>query len=217
VSTKPSSLVRPSFVGALLAIVALGLAAGTALAHAELDTADPANGAVLDTPPTTIRLTFTERLDASKSSFRLLLGDDNLGVGEVTGPRAMTLDGLTLGPGEYLIKWTSASTDDGDIERGQLTFTVAEAPASVEPTASASTSHEPSTEPSASAAPSTAPSPAPTAAPPVTPSPVPPTPAPSAAPTEPASSTSDVLLPIVVGLLLVGGVGAFVLRRSRGA
>jgi hypothetical protein len=44
-----------------------------------------------------------------------------------------------------------------------------------------------------------------------------PTPAPSAAPTSPASSTSDVLLPIIIGLLLVAGVGAFVLRRSRGA
>ncbi|HEY6570805.1 MAG TPA: copper resistance protein CopC, partial [Candidatus Limnocylindrales bacterium] len=207
-STKPSSIVRPSLIGALLAIVALGLAAGTALAHAELDTADPADGAVLDTPPTTIRLTFTERLDASKSSFRLLLGDDNLGVGEVAGPRAMTLDGLTLGPGKYLIKWTSASADDGDIERGQLTFKVEEPPASVEPSDSPAPTPEPSGEPTPSPTVSPTendvitPEPSVTEAPPVTPSPVPPTPAPSAAPTEPAASTSDVLLPIVVGLLL---------------
>ena len=198
-----------------MAIVALGLAAGTALGHAELDTADPADGAVLDTAPTSITLTFTERLDPSKSSFRLLdAGGDNLGTGEATGPRRMTLDGLTLGPGEYLIKWTSASADDGDIERGQLTFTVAEAA----PTAPSTPSLTPNpTEkdsitppPPASATPA---SPAQTAAA----SSVAPTPAPSAAPTSPAASTGDVLLPIVVGLLLVGGIGAFVLRRSRGA
>ena len=134
----------------------------------------------------------------------------------------MTLDGLTLAPGDYLIKWTSASAEDGDIARGQLTFTVAEAPASVEPTASASSGPEPSTEPTASAAagtptPTDAASLAPTPVASAAPSPVAPTPAPSAAPTEPASSTSDVLLPIVVGLLLVAGIGAFVLRRSRGA
>ena len=219
VSTTPRSIVGRPLIGALLALIALGLAAGPALAHAELDTADPADGAVLDTPPTTITLTFTERLEPGKSSFRLLLGDDNLGVGEVTGPREMTLDDLTLGPGEYLIKWTSASAADGDIERGQLTFTVEEPPASVEPSESPAPTPAPTASPTDSV---TSPAPSATTAP-VTPaptvaaSPAPPTPAPSAAPTTPAASTSDVLLPIIVGLLLVGGVGAFVLRRSRGA
>ncbi len=213
VSTTPRSIVRGPLVGALLAVVALGLAAGTALAHAELDTADPADGAVLDTPPTTITLTFTERLDPAKSSFQVLdAGGDNLGAGAATGPKVMTLDGLKVGPGEYLIKWTSASADDGDIERGQLTFTVAEAPASVAPPASTAAVTPP---PSAPA--SVTPSAAASVVPSVAPSPVAPTPAPSAAPTSPAASTGDVLLPIVVGLLLVAGVGAFVLRRSRGA
>jgi hypothetical protein len=43
------------------------------------------------------------------------------------------------------------------------------------------------------------------------------TPVPTAVPGEPAAATADVLLPIVVGLLLVGGVGVRVLRRSRRA
>ena len=90
--------------------------------------------------------------------------------------------------------------DDGDIERGELTFTVAQpaASASANPTQSDVLSPSPSASTPAAATPA-------------------PTPAPSAAPSAPASSTGDVLLPIVVGLILVGVVGAFVLRRSRGA
>jgi methionine-rich copper-binding protein CopC len=185
------------------------LATGTALAHAELVESDPADGATLDTAPTTITLTFSQRLDPSKSSFRLSGPDGNVGTGEATSGRVMTLDGLALAPGEYLIKWTSASADDGDIARGQVTFTVAAAPAS--PTPNPTQNDVPSAEPS-SAAPSTEPSLGSTS-----PSPAVPTPAPSAEPTAPAASTGDVLLPIVIGLLLVAGVGAFVLRRSRGA
>ena len=70
----------------------------------------------------------------------------NLGTGEVTGPTVMTLDGLELGDAEYQIKWVSASADDGDIERGQLTFTVQVEAAS--PSAQA-----PSTAPSATVSP----------------------------------------------------------------
>ena len=198
-----------SVVAALLLLLA---AAGPTLGHAELDTADPADKAVLETPPTVITLTFTENLDPSKSSFRLLGPDGGaIGQGEATGKREMTLDGLDLGPGAYLIKWTSASADDGDIERGELTFTVAEAAPTASPSPSPTVNPTENDfitpSPSASAA---AVTPAPSAS-------AVPTPAPSAAPSDAASSTGDVLLPIVVGLLLVGGVAAFVLRRSRGA
>jgi copper resistance protein C len=206
------ALVRRGVVGALAGVVLSVLVAGGALAHAELVDSDPADGATVETPVTTIVLSFSQALDASKSSFRLFGPDGaNIGTGRATSPRDMTLGGLALANGDYRIKWVSASADDGDIERGQLTFTVqvaAESPSAAAPSAEPS----PSTAPSASTVPSTEPaSTAPSA------SAAPPTPAPSPAPTSPASSTSDVLLPIIIGLLLVAGVGAYVLRRSRGA
>ena len=198
-------------IHATLAALLLALAGASAtLAHAELVTSDPADGAVLDASPTTITLTFSENLDPSKSSFRLL-GPDGaaIGTGDATAAKAMTLEPPPLSDGTYTIKWTSASADDGDIERGQFTFTVQLAAASLPPSEPPSASAAPSASAPASTAPSIA---APSTAPSVAP-----TPAPSAAPAAPASSTSDVLLPIVIGLLLVAGVGAFVLRRSRGA
>ncbi len=205
------TIARRSIPATLAALLVALVGAGAALAHAELVTSDPADGAVLDTSPTTITLTFSENLDPAKSSFRLLGPDGaTLGTGAATAAKAMTLEPPPLSDGAYTIKWTSASADDGDIERGQLTFTVQLAAASLPPSAPPTASTAPS--PSAPA------SIAPTIAPPSTaPSVVAPTPAPSAAPTAPASSTSDVLLPIVIGLLIVAGVGAFVLRRSRGA
>jgi hypothetical protein len=188
-------------LGALALLVVL---AGPALGHAELDTADPADKAVLETPPTTITMTFTEDLDPAKSSFKLLAPDGStVASGGATAIRTMSVDGLELAPGAYQVKWTSASADDGDIERGELTFTVSQpSSASVSPTQNAAGSASPVASTPATPAASDAP---------VS------TPAPSAAPAAPASSTGDVLLPIIIGLLLVGGVGAFVLRRSRGA
>ncbi len=204
------TIARRSIRATLAALLLAVVGAGTTLAHAELVASDPADGEVLDTTPTTIRLAFSENLDPSKSSFRLLGPDGGvIGTGEATAAKAMSLEPAPLSDGTYTIKWTSASADDGDIERGQFTFTVQLAAASQPPSAPPSASIAPSASAPGSVAPSIAP---PTTAPSVAP-----TPAASAAPTTPASSTSDVLLPIVIGLLLVGGVGGFVLRRSRGA
>ncbi len=164
-------------------------------AHAELVSSDPANKAVLATPPATITLTFSEDLDASKSSFKLLGTAGTVGTGKVAGTAtAMSLDGLALGPGDYTIEWTSMALD-GDLLRGTLTFTVA----------ASTPSGAPST-----AAPSTAPS-APPAASPATPSP-----SPSADGSIQAAS-GDATLPIIAALVIVGAVGLFVLRRSRRA
>ncbi len=164
-------------------------------AHAELVSSDPANKAVLATPPATITLTFSEDLDASKSSFKLLGPAGAVGTGKVAGTAtAMSLEGLSLAPGDYTIEWTSMALD-GDLLRGTLTFTVA----------ASTPSGGPST-----AAPSTAPS-APPAASPATPSP-----SPSADGAIQAAS-GDATLPIIAALVIVGVVGLFVLRRSRRA
>ena len=198
-------------VTAMLAALALSLLlTAPVLAHAELVESTPEDGAALATSPTEVELRFSEPLIADRSSFRLVGPEGDMGTGEVTSDngRVMTLSGLDLAPGAYEVRWTAA-TDDGHIERGRLDFTVAPvAPASESP--SVEPTEAPSVEPSAP--PTVAPSMAPSASASSAPSP-------SARPDdEPVAGTgSDVLIPIIAALLIVAGVGAFVLRRNRGA
>jgi hypothetical protein len=163
-----------------------------------------------------VTLTFSEDLDPAKSSFKLVTGAQTIGTGGVVSGgdvRMMTLDGLVLTPGAYTIRWTSAATD-GHIERGTFSFSVAEPVAT--PLASA-TAAPPTASPTGQATPSASPasvqSPAATAPPAVSPD----ASGATGSGGDPASSTTgDVLIPIVAALVAVGGVGAFVLRRSRG-
>lgn len=193
---------------ALSAALLLALIGGSpALAHASLVSSDPEDRAVVASPPTVVTLRFSEGLDADKSSFRLAGPDGDVGTGRLTkdGGRVMALEGLTLEPGAYTIKWTVGSKD-GHVERGRLTFTVSPP---TPPPASASFAPTPAPA-SVSPAPTTAPTAIPSAAPEASEAPAIPA---------PASSTSgtDVLIPIVAGLLLVAGIGVIVLRRTRGA
>jgi len=189
------------------AAAAVLLLAGTVpvFAHAELVSSDPADGSKV-APPTTITLTFSEGLVAKRSSFNLDLNGQTLGTGKAAadGDTTMTLDGLSLDPGAYTIQWTSVAAD-GDLLRGTIHFTVI--------AASAAPSAAPTDAPSATAA-ATAP---PSSAAVASPSDVAPTPVASADTVPAASSGTDVLFPIVIGLLVVAAVGAFLLRRTRRA
>jgi hypothetical protein len=203
-------------VGGLLLALAIS---APAFADAELVGSSPDDKAILETPPTTITLTFSDGLDAGRSSFKLISAGTTVGTGKAstTGAKVMTLDGLALDPGAYQIRWTAGATD-GHITRGKLTFSVAE---------------------TASVPPTPAPTSTPASAPTITPTSKPSTPAtagPTAAPTGSdvstagatgapggdgttavAASPADVLIPIAVGLIAVVGIGALVLRRSRAA
>jgi len=188
--------VLPLLAGALLALAAVS----PVLGHAELVSSDPADKAVLDTPPTVITLTFDEGV-VGKSSFKLIgPGGDTIGTGGPAkdGDLTMTLDGLALAPGAYSIEWTSVA-DDGDVERGTLSFTVTEpTPGPATPTpAPSQASTAPSGSPSASASATPVPSPS-----------VDPAPAST-------SSGTDVLFPIILALALVAVIGAILLRRNR--
>lgn len=198
------SLARASVAAALLVLTLVG----PTLAHAELVSSNPKNGAVLATPPTVVTLTFSETLDAQKSSFKLIGPDGPVGTGKVASdPSGMTLAGLSLAPGDYEIQWTSVAVD-GHVQRGVLAFIVSQ-PTTAPPTLTPAAGSPP-----APASPSAEPSVAPTA--PTTPGPtVAPSPAPSPAPAPASASSGDVLLPIVAALALVAVVGAYLLRRSR--
>ena len=203
-AARPRAGRRSRLRHALPLLVALAGAlavAPIALAHAALVSSDPADKAVLGAPPTTITLTFSEGLQAAKSSFKVSGPGGAVGTGTpaADGDTVMILGGLTLGAGAYAIEWTSAAAD-GDIERGTLSFTVTEA------SPAAATSSAPSQTPPQSSTPSAVPG---VAASPVA------TSVPAADPA--AASGTDVVLPIVAGLALAALIGFLVLRRNRAA
>jgi methionine-rich copper-binding protein CopC len=190
----------------LLAFPALLLLAPAAvLAHAELDTVTPADKSTVQGSPTEIVMTFVQDLDPAKSSIRIVDAAGSVIVqgGTVPAGRPREMDlaiDTPLAPGAYQIRWITFSSEDGERDSGTTSFTVEAAP-SPSPTLS------PSAAP-ASAVPSVAPSAAPSIAPTVSPSPP---------PTAPAASTSDAVIPIVVVLIVLAGLGAWLLRnRSRG-
>jgi methionine-rich copper-binding protein CopC len=187
-------------VAVLLGALALPL---VALAHAELESASPPDGAVLDTPPTEIVLTFTEALDPVKSHMELFGPDGTqmaAGVVDPANDKSMRIDPPELGPGAYEIRSTAFAAHDGALKREVLTFSIT-AP-------SPTPTDTPTAAPSASATPSPSPSAPPSAAP---------SPSPSASPGSTSGSGSDVILPIIVALIVIVLLGTFLRRgRSRG-
>lgn len=192
-------------LGGLLLVLLLP---ATAYGHAELDTSTPAEGTTVDGPfAEPIVLTFTETL-VGESGAELR---DGAGLVAATA----TLDGDTititpdapLGDGDYAVEWT-AIADDGHIERGTVRFTVA-VPATPEPTPTPTPTPSVSPAVSAPATTTSAPSPSATPTPATTPAASP------AGPDDPDTTggAGDVLLPIVLGALLVGGLAVLLLRR----
>lgn len=111
---------------ALLAGLALAALPIAAAAHSELDKSDPANGANLQTAPSTVVLTFTEELDPTGSSFTVTgAGGVTVGTGEVdldVAARNILRGAVSITqPGTYKIAWTSLALD-GDTLHGTVTF-----------------------------------------------------------------------------------------------
>jgi len=197
----------------LLPLAALALTLFLPLAvraHAELDTHEPGAGAVVVGTPDVIHATYTETLDPSGSSLLLVDADGAKvaegGVADAGTPtKEMSITDLPdLAPGEYTVRSTTKSAADGDIDRKTWVFTVT-AP-SPTPAPTAAPSAPASAAPSASVAPSVAPSAPPSAS--VAPSP-------SGDTGTPTTSTSDVVLPIIVGLAIVAAVGGYLVLRRR--
>lgn len=138
------------------------------LAHAELTSTSPKDGATLETSPETVSARFTEALLASKSSISVrVAGGEEVASGGVDAGDAKVLT-VALPPltaGTYQVRWTAAS-DDGHVERGRFEFTVA-ATATPEPTEAPTPTptDEPSAAPTEAATPSSPPGPAITPAP----------------------------------------------------
>ncbi len=197
--------VTPSRVrraAALVAVLAWLVAAAPVAAHAELEATSPAAGSSVETPPRTVAARFSEEL-VGDSSLELFAPDGSSvatgGIGP-DNPRRLELAAPPeMGPGEYEVRWEAFSAD-GHLERGTFSFSVLAA-SSPGPTPAAQESSAPSAEPSP------VPTPEPTDAPLPTPSPT----------NNPGpTSGSDVLIPIVAGIVLLGGLGLFLLRGRGG-
>ena len=192
-------------IAALLVAVGLLLMAAptVAVAHSELDKPTPADKSTVTTPVSQVSGTFTESIKTDGSS---LVVKDSTGATVARGGVDATDDKLmTASPttpllnGAYTVEWTTISADDNDLARGTWTFTVAVV-------ATPSSTASPAA--SASAAATVGATPSPTLAP---------TPAPSPSPSGGGSDTSgggsDVLLPIVVALIVLGAGAAYLLSR----
>ena len=200
------------------ALAAVFLLPAVTVAHADLQSSIPAQGAAVPSPfAGPIVLTFSEPL--AKGSKADLIGSDGATVaGAMVDVTAMTMTiGLTapLDPGAYEVRWVSIA-GDGDVLRQPIVkFTVTPAAVSLaSPVATATPSAVVNAAPGATMVPATASMAAVSSAP-----------SPSRAPTpEPSGSGNttggggDVVVPIIVALIVLGAGAAYLLtRRNRPA
>ena len=195
-----------SLVAALVVLMLPGVAVG----HAQLKTPTPADKSTSTGPVAAVAGTFTQRVKADGSKLVVkLVGGGTVAEGGVDPSdvrRMVATPATPLGSGSYLVEWTTISLDDGELARGTWTFTIAIAAT-----------------PSPTPVPTAAPTAAATAAPTASPTAAPATPAPSAGPTpvpsgggDTTGSGSDVVLPIIVALVVLGAGAAYLLsRRNR--
>jgi len=110
-----------------LAPLLLAATIASAYAHGTVETASPRNGATLGTPPSQIRLRFSEPLEPAFTSVKLF---SSSGQAVAISEKARVEDGKTvilplptLAPSGYKAQWMSVG-HDGHPVHGELTFTV---------------------------------------------------------------------------------------------
>jgi hypothetical protein len=148
------------------------------------------------------------------------------GLDPANARRMVIADLPQLAAGEYEVRWTTLSSEDGELDRDTWTFTVTAPPTdpptptpepTPEPTASPTTS---ATSPASSAPASDEPSsPEPSSPEPASPEPASPeaSPSPLVSPAggEDIPGAMDAVLPIVIALIVVGGAALYLLTRRR--
>src|SRR5216684_6200561 len=122
---------RRLLIAALLAVCLALVLPGTSEAHAILLHSDPAQDAVLSTPPSQVRMWFTEALNPAGST-AAVVNEANQRVDKrdafVSPNDATEMDVSlppNLSPGVYVVVWRTDSADDGHVLVGSFLFTVA--------------------------------------------------------------------------------------------
>ena len=144
----------------LLAGLVLLLTAGPAMAHTELKTSDPKEGASLSTVPQKVTLTFEEAVTLPNNPIRITGPDGSawdVGTPTISGA-SVTAPVTPSGPaGAYTLAYT-VTADDGDAVSGKVHFDLT-VPAST-PSAAPAEAPAPTAAASEPAAPPAAPAPA---------------------------------------------------------
>jgi copper resistance protein C len=101
---------------ARLTVIALLLTATNAGANAFLDHAEPAAGSTINTPPTEIKIWFTENPEPALSQIQLFDHrgkplTQNKAVVDSDDPTLLKLSIPVLKPGEYKVSWKVVSAD----------------------------------------------------------------------------------------------------------
>lgn len=194
-------------IGALLsAIVASFASAGSVSAHAEVVTATPAKGSTVTAAVSQVVVTYSEVLSPDSRLSILDPSGTRIAVGTpdpADDHRIVATLDPALTSGTYTVRSTSISAEDGDLDRQQWTFTVS-VPATPEPTPVCTDGCDGQS--------TTPPAPSPTASPSAVA-----TPAASPGPSSPASSGSDVVLPIIAALAIITILAGILLSRGRRA
>jgi copper resistance protein C len=113
-------------VAVWLAPVALAALTCGAVAHAMLEKAEPAAGAVVRGAPATLRLVYSESLEPAFSGVTVT---DSAGRAVASGAPAISQSTMSVGlkplrPGQYRVSWHAVSVDTHRTE-GAYTFTIA--------------------------------------------------------------------------------------------
>ena len=103
----------------------------TAAAHANLASAEPAPGSVLDASPTRVAAWFTEPIEPGLSEIRVMDAsgarvDDGTSVVDRNDQTAMSVGLAPIPEGTYTVAWKNVSTVDGHLVRGSFLFSVGE-------------------------------------------------------------------------------------------
>jgi methionine-rich copper-binding protein CopC len=113
---------------AALAVTLVMAAQPAALAHAFLDNATPKVGSVVTVPPKSIRIQFTNPVEAAFSHIQLFTAD---GKAVAMGPAAADPSDQTqliapitgtLAPGNYIVRWSVTAVDTHHTD-GHFPFT----------------------------------------------------------------------------------------------
>lgn len=141
--SRPASMICRSIGLVLLAVVTLTLTASPARAHTDLVSSSPRPGALLEAPPTSVTLLFTESMDVDLSTVSLsidgtVLGPLPLRRGEEEGSLVATTTEVPEAASTTRSSWEVAfrvTSVDGHPVTGSVSFDV-EAPGPPAPGAS---------------------------------------------------------------------------------
>ena len=101
------------------------LIAGQCLAHAKLQSSNPANNAQLTVAPKTLSLKFNEA--AKLAVLKIATGGNDVPIDidkSAAASSSFELPLPALSAGQYTVQWTAVAADDGHVTKGSFVFSI---------------------------------------------------------------------------------------------